>query len=182
MSDESTPPMEEEYIVEKILDKRTEEDGSVKYLLKWKGYDDADNTWEPVENLDCEALLQEFEKKISKSKKKRKRIIEPDDQSESESPSVSTSNSNIIKSELRKLSTDSNESSLDTKVVSDFERYEPEKILGVTNVGGPLKFLMRWKDFQSATFVLAKEANIICPLLVIDYYETRLKLFEPKKR
>lgn len=31
------------------------------YLVKWLGYDDSTNTWEPIQNLDtCEELLKEF--------------------------------------------------------------------------------------------------------------------------
>ncbi|XP_064455934.1 uncharacterized protein LOC135366893 isoform X2 [Ornithodoros turicata] len=49
------------YIVEKILEKR-ETNGKVEYLLKWKGYPDSENCWEPEENIISKRLIQLFEK------------------------------------------------------------------------------------------------------------------------
>ena len=49
-----------EYEVEKILDNRSV-NGLQQYLVKWKGYDDSENTWEPKTNLkNCWALLKYY--------------------------------------------------------------------------------------------------------------------------
>ena len=51
---------EEEYEVEEILDSHRQR-GYVQYLLKWKGYPNCDNQWEPPANLgNAEDILQDF--------------------------------------------------------------------------------------------------------------------------
>jgi hypothetical protein len=51
----------EEYEVEKVLGHRTHGRWKKKqYLIKWKGYSKAHNSWEPEENLNAPDLMKEY--------------------------------------------------------------------------------------------------------------------------
>jgi RNase H-like domain found in reverse transcriptase/Reverse transcriptase (RNA-dependent DNA polymerase)/Integrase zinc binding domain/Chromo (CHRromatin Organisation MOdifier) domain/Retroviral aspartyl protease len=57
---EVIPEQEEEYEVERILDTEWK-DNEIKYLVRWKGYEPNDDTWEPVTNLrNCQHLVRKF--------------------------------------------------------------------------------------------------------------------------
>merc|ERR1712226_1156280 len=62
---------EEEYVVEKILDKRITA-GKIQYLIRWEGYGEEENTWEPKENLDCADLMKKFEADWKEKKDSKK--------------------------------------------------------------------------------------------------------------
>ena len=49
--EEEEEEADEQYVVEKILDKKEAEDGTLLYRVKWRGYGYEENTWEPIENL-----------------------------------------------------------------------------------------------------------------------------------
>jgi hypothetical protein len=57
---------EDDFEVEKILEKRVTKKGKVEYLVKWKTIDDIlDTTWEPTANLESvQNLIDNFEKKL----------------------------------------------------------------------------------------------------------------------
>merc|ERR1739846_107891 len=133
---------EEEYVVEKCVDKRVGRNGKVEYLLKWKGYGDEDNTWEPRENLDCEDLIEAFEKKRKEKSDKKK------------------------EAEKRKSGATSSDASSKKKKGDEekprgFDRsLDPERIIGATDSSGELMFLIKWKGSDEADLVPAREANV----------------------
>ena len=56
----------EEYEVETIVSKRTRK-GVVEYLVKWTGWENPDdNTWEPIDNLECQELIEEYEATVGR--------------------------------------------------------------------------------------------------------------------
>lgn len=60
----------EEYLVESVVDKRVV-GGVVQYLIKWKAYNTADNTWEPANNIKdtCGDAIKNYEEKHGKKSK-----------------------------------------------------------------------------------------------------------------
>lgn len=62
---------ETNYDVEKVVGKKFDEDGSLFYLLKWKGWN-GEPTWEPESNCGCEKLIEDYEKVIAKKQDRSK--------------------------------------------------------------------------------------------------------------
>ncbi|KAJ6635712.1 Chromobox protein like 5, partial [Pseudolycoriella hygida] len=138
-----------DYCVERILDCRVV-NGQVEYLLKWKGYSDESNTWEPEENLDCEELLAQFVE--------HQKMMDWENRS-----SLGCSD---LESEIEK----------DEK---DFEcgfvrGLQPEKITGATHASGELMFAMKWKESDELELVPARLANSLCAQIVIRFYEENI--------
>ena len=63
---------EEDFVVEEIIDKCIDPDGKIQYLIKWKDYDVAENTWEMIENLNCNnEMIEQFEESLKEDSKKQ---------------------------------------------------------------------------------------------------------------
>ena len=61
-------PQEDWYEVEAVLDKRLVTQGTrteTQYLIKWKGYPDSDNSWEPAKNVARLDKVKEYNQRIS---------------------------------------------------------------------------------------------------------------------
>jgi hypothetical protein len=71
---------EEEYVVEKIVGKRYKGD-TIEYRVKWEGYSEEENTWEPCESLNhLKEMIEDFEREESLKTKtlKKYHIIRAD--------------------------------------------------------------------------------------------------------
>jgi len=161
---------EEEYIVEKILDKRIMPTGKTEYLLKWKGYGEEDNTWEPQENLGCPELIAAFERDWEEKEGAKKR---PSSVSGAKKRALVEDKEDNKGKDKKKAKTAVRESS--RAELTGFDRgLDPEKIIGATDSSGELMFLMKWKETDEADLVPARQANVKCPQVVIGFYEERL--------
>lgn len=54
--------------VDRILEVHYKRDGTREFLVSWKGYKSADNSWEPEENMTCPDLIAKFMQKVEKAK------------------------------------------------------------------------------------------------------------------
>ena len=120
----------EAYFVEKVLKKRVLK-GVTQYLLKWQGYPDSENSWEPIGVINSPRLIEEFEANL-KAKQ-------------------------------------------ENKTAKGFERgLEAEEIIGGTESGGKIKFLLKWKGVNQLELIECEEAADYCPELVLSFFQNRV--------
>ena len=151
----------EEYEVEAVCDKRLRK-GKAEYLVKWKGWDSDDNTWEPIGNLECHEMIEDYEKKHPAK-----------DAGEGGSKRKAEASKDEPKAKSGKKP--------DTRPKGFARGLTAEKIIGATNDPGELYFLIKWKGSDEADLVPAKEANLKIPQVVIKFYEERLNWYEYDK-
>ncbi|XP_070492836.1 chromobox protein homolog 3-like [Chironomus tepperi] len=143
------PINDDHFEMEELIDK-TFQNERVEYWVKWKGYSHYDNTWEPVENIDPELIAAYEEKEAKKKMDDEKKTIKRRGRKNKKAKSINNPN----------------------KVPEGFDtNLIPEKIIGASKDDGQLKFLMKYQDCFKVSIVPASEANVVCPQIVIKFYE-----------
>ncbi|ODM92025.1 Heterochromatin protein 1 [Orchesella cincta] len=171
-------PQREFYIVEKVLKKRRGTTGKPEYLLKWEGYPDSDNTWEPEENISSGIIL-DFERKLkerkaaeAKKEQEPPKSVEAEDTSSFEESSSfeetsSSEETSEEENEAKKRQVEPSPSGVDREP-------ELEYILGVENHDGNIWMKIKFHGKDKEKLVRSKDANIKWPQKVIDFYEKRI--------
>ena len=88
----------------------------------------SENTWEPHDNLDCPELISAFEDRVKKKKEEAKKRKKEEDEGAAQG-----------KKKVKKVVED------EENKPRGFDRgLQPERIIGATDSGGELMFLMKW--------------------------------------
>jgi hypothetical protein len=108
---------EEEYEVERVVNHRRHGKARrLQYLIKWKGYPESDNTWEPLDQVHAPELIREYHRHFPlKDKRARARLIAailrtgcPSSQNPHSNPSLHTSSRPSQSEELSSPTSSSN--------------------------------------------------------------------------
>ncbi|XP_073703129.1 chromobox protein homolog 3-like isoform X2 [Garra rufa] len=167
----------QEFAVEKIIRRRVNE-GKVEYYLKWKGFTDAENTWEPEDNLDCPELIEEFLRNLKVSGETEQegcQSLDTEIQPKQESSELDADMAHPQPQE--ELIERGNEEVDDHNVeipAGQSSNPEPDRIIGCTDQQGELMFLIKWKNTDEVALQSAREASKRWPEMVIRFYEDKL--------
>ncbi|XP_062278324.1 chromobox protein homolog 3b isoform X2 [Scomber scombrus] len=171
-TEETNVTVVQEFVVERIIRRRVS-NGRVEYFLKWKGFTDAENTWEPEDNLDCPELIEEFLRNAHLSEmneEEQSELFIPKEEMTEQETEIS-----CMQSQQQSHTVHSDSNILESDTPTNLSTYlEPECIIGSTDRQGELMFLVKWKNSDDVALLPAREASARCPQVVIDFYEQKL--------
>jgi hypothetical protein len=159
MSSKGNDEVLETYEVESIVDYRKQKvyflyEGSDYYLIKWKGYASKHNTWEGLENLNCDQMIRQYwedikDQKENNDKEPKLSSVSPrkKDAKQSVPPNLDISDIYVPEKRLPK-----------SKL--DIENWDPyiKEIITVTKVSKTNIVCVVWKDGTSSQHT-TKKAN-----------------------
>jgi len=147
------------YFVESILDKRVQS-GRIEYLIKWEGYDEQYNSWEPKKNVSS-VLIKEFENNMSQNNSKTK---------------TTTTNNNKSRSKIVKTNKKVNK-------VKEYDNIQKEDVYIVDEIlekrvkgkSNQIEYLIKWEGFGNEYNTWEPKKNVNQEL-VKQFEEKLLKM------
>ncbi|XP_032591811.1 heterochromatin protein 1 isoform X2 [Drosophila grimshawi] len=172
---------EENYAVEKIIDRRVRK-GKVEYYLKWKGYAETENTWEPESNLDCQDLIRQYELDrkdgaTAAAKKSEHAGGSPKIKETGTASNNSSGKPGPAGTKMKRVEAEETNDLIPAGGTGFDRGLEAEKILGASDNNGRLTFLIQFKGVDQAEMVPSTVANLAIPQMVIRFYEERLSWY-----
>ncbi|ODN00324.1 Chromobox protein 5 [Orchesella cincta] len=163
------------YVVERIDGKQVVE-GVTYYFIKWKGWDESANTWEPIEHLDgCSELLDAFSKREAEKRSHKRRAGSKNGRRDSDEED---------ENEISETQRNMRSYGILTEWPAD---KEPISVEGVITVDGALTYVVKRRarlgsrqlDRTNTILVHADGFRENYPQLVIAFYQGRVLWCEP---
>jgi len=168
---------DDEYIVEKILGHLINEDGELRFKVKWLGFDKkSDQTWEPEENLINTSILGEYYESVGgraavlsgeKPKKKRGRV------STSSVAAESSTNGKRRKTAPKSETPSASVTNEDFKPPSGSWEDAVQGIDACEGTGGTIHVYLHWATGNKTRHPL-EQVYKRCPQKMLKFYEAHL--------
>ncbi|XP_043118023.1 chromobox protein homolog 3-like isoform X1 [Puntigrus tetrazona] len=146
----------QEFAVEKIIRRRVN-DGKVEYYLKWKGFTDAENTWEPEDNLDCPELIEEFLRNLTVSGETEREGCQSLDLEVRPKQELTELDADMAHQQPQEELIERGNEEVDDHnaeiPAGQSSNPEPDCIIGCTDQQGELMFLIKWYNFYTGPYV-----------------------------
>lgn len=151
--------------VEYIVDHKYER-GKTFFLIKWKGWKESQNTWEPQSSLSCPAILKKYLESSKIATKLQGKYTESEDDVMEQSFS---SNGKLKKTQAAAAEVDP-ESEDDSD--EQEEDYEVEDIVNHKTVNGKRSYQVKWKGWSNRYNTWKPESSLSCEALLKKYVES----------
>ncbi|CAL8139244.1 unnamed protein product [Orchesella dallaii] len=168
-----------EYVIEKLVDKQEDVNGNVYYLVKWQGWSEENNTWELEDKFEeMPDLIQEYENGLNNPNPNETEDLNEPQGTNAASPDPADAMENVpipFPTASPPPPPPVAEMPVGDKILVGFARgFKPKQILGAMICKGELCFMMEWEGTAMKNLVPAREANVKCPQIVIDWYESKI--------